>query len=51
MTKDQAFTAARAVWDRLHLKAYKCPCCRGWHLARHKVKRIEALFALLERAA
>jgi hypothetical protein len=51
LTKDAAFTAARATWGEKQLRAYECHYCGGWHLARHKAYRLEHLFELIGREA
>lgn len=49
LSKEAAYTAAKKTWDEKQLKPYKCTACHGWHLARHKQKRMEHLFELIAK--
>jgi hypothetical protein len=49
MTEDQAWAASRRLWSTLQLKPYKCCYCHGWHVAKHKPKRMEFLFSQVEQ--
>ena len=49
MTKEAAYITARKKWDKLQLRVYKCPYCRGYHVSHHKQKRLDKLFELIEK--